>query len=145
VKFSICDPRTIVLVIREFRKIQPRDGDTLAVGLNKVTLRLNRGTVRHSESQEDLGKFCVNGSRSGSLLVLFQTIFNYGRQALTILPSDAPEPRAYFDDFSTIFTVPTLVPAEEHCKKLLKMVGLLFRNACTLIFTIILQFNITML
>lgn len=65
-----------MLVIREFRKIQPRDGDTLAMGLNtyNVTLTLNRGTVRHSESQEDLGKFCVNGPRSASLLALFQAI-----------------------------------------------------------------------
>jgi len=104
-----------VLVIREFRKIHPRDGDTVVVGLNKVTSTLNRGTVWHSESQQDLGKFCVNGARSASLLVLFQAIFNSGRQALTVPPSDAPELRVYFDDFSTIFTVPTVVPAEEHC------------------------------
>jgi len=115
------------------------------MGLNKVTLTLNLGTVRHSESQEDLGKVCVNASRSASLLVLFQGIFNSGRQALTILPSDAPEIRAYYDDFSTIFTVSTVVPAEEHYTQVPKTVGLLFKKACTIIFTNILQFNITVL
>jgi len=115
------------------------------MGLNKVTLTLNRGAVRHSESQEDLGKFCVNGPRGASLLVLFQAIFNSGRQALTILPSDAPELRAYFDDFSTIFTVRTVVPAEEHCTQISKTVGLLLKKACTIIFTNILEFNITLL
>ena len=104
-KFSISDPHSVLLVIGEFRKIQPREGDTLVMGLNKYTLTLNRGAVRHSGSQEDLGKICVNASRSASLLVLFQAIFNSGRQALIILPSDAPELRAYYDDFSTIFTV----------------------------------------
>lgn len=58
-KFSISDPRSVLLVIREFRKIQLRDGDTLVMGLNKVTLTLNRGTVRHPESQEHLVKICV--------------------------------------------------------------------------------------
>lgn len=133
------------MVIREFRKIQHRDGDTLVMGLNKVTLTLNRGTVGHSESQEHLGKVCVNASRSASLLVLFQAIFNSGRQALTILPSDAPELRAHYDDFSTVFTVPTVVPAEEHCTQVPKTVGLPFKNACIIIFTNILQFNITVL
>lgn len=63
-KFSISDPRSLLLVIREFGKIQLRDGNTLVMGLNKVTLTINRGTVRHSESQEDLGKVCVNASES---------------------------------------------------------------------------------
>jgi hypothetical protein len=129
----------------KFCKIQPRDGDILVMGLNEVTLTLNLGTVRHSESQEDLGKVCVNASRSASLLVLFQASFNSGRQALTILPSDAPEFRAYYDDFSTIFTVPTVVPTEKHCTQVPKTVGLLFKNACTIIFTNILQFNTTVL
>jgi hypothetical protein len=120
VKFSIRYPRSELLVIREFRKIQPRDGDTPVMVLNKVTLTLNRGTVRHSKSQEDLGKFCVNASRSASLLLLFQAIFNSGRQALIILPSDAPELRAYYDYFSTIVTVPTIFPAKEHCTQVPK-------------------------
>lgn len=70
-KFSIRDPHSILLVICEFRKIQPRDGGTLVIGVSKISLTLNRVTVRHSESQEDLGEVCVNASRSASLVVLF--------------------------------------------------------------------------
>lgn len=36
VKFTICDPRSVLLVIRDFRKIQLRDGDFLVMGLNKL-------------------------------------------------------------------------------------------------------------
>jgi hypothetical protein len=64
---------------------------------------------------------------------------------LTIFPSDGPELHAHYDDFSTVFTVLTVVPAEEQCTQVPKTVGLLFKNACTIIFTNILHFNITVL